>query len=140
MGGQRGPRPPPEIFLAPLLPPPFFQKVQNFEFRIYCLLKILANENNHLLSDNQFGFRRNRSTEQAIAFFTDQIRTKMYKGQLTGAVFIDMSKAFDTISHASIINKLPSYGISGTEHQWLTSYLFGRKQHVSFLGTTSTSI
>ena len=48
-------------------------------------------EYNHLLSDRQFGFRRNRSTEQAIAFFTDQIRTKMDKGRLTGAVFIDMS-------------------------------------------------
>ena len=95
-------------------------------------------ENNHLLSDRQFGFRRNSSTEQAIAFFTDQIKTKMDKGQLTGAVFIDMSKVFDTISHASIINKLPSYGISGTEHQWLTSYLFARKYQVSFLGTTSS--
>ena len=95
-------------------------------------------ENNHLISDRQFGFRRNRSTEQATAIFTDQIRKNMDKGQLTGAVFIDMSKAFDTISHASIINKLPSYGISGAEYQWLISYLFGRKQQVSFLGTTSS--
>ena len=94
-------------------------------------------ENNHLLSDRQFGFRRNRSTEQAIAFFTDQIRTKMDKRQLNGAVSIEMSKAFDTISHASIISKLPSYGISGAEHQWPTSYLFGRKQQASFLGTKS---
>ena len=93
--------------------------------------------NNQLLSDRQFGFRRNRSTEQATALFTDQIRTKMDKGHLAGAIFIDMSKAFDTISHASIVNKLHAYGISGTEHQWLTSYLFTRKQQVSFLGTTS---
>ena len=35
---------PPEIFLSPSLPPPLFRRVQNFEFRIYCLLKILANE------------------------------------------------------------------------------------------------
>ena len=63
-------------------------------------------ENNHLISDRQCGFRRNRSTEQATTLFTDQIRTNMDKGELTGAVFIDMSKSFDTISHASIINKL----------------------------------
>ena len=74
-------------------------------------------ENNHLISDRQFGFRRNHSTEQATALFTNQIRTNMDKGQLTGAVFIDMSKAFDTISHASIINKLPSYGISGAVYR-----------------------
>ena len=61
-------------------------------------------ENNHLISERQFGFRQNRSTAQATTLFTDQIRTNMDKGQLTGAVFIDMSKAFDTISHASIIN------------------------------------
>ena len=74
-------------------------------------------ENNHLISDRQFGFGRNRSTEQATTLFTDQIRTNMDKGQLTDAVFIDMSKAYNTISHASIINKLPSCGISGAEYQ-----------------------
>ena len=94
-------------------------------------------ENNQLTSDRQFGFRRTPSTEQATALFTDQIRSHMDNRQLTGAVFIDMSKSFDTISHASIINKLPSYGISGAEYQWLTSYLFGRKQQVSFLGMIS---
>ena len=73
-------------------------------------------ENNQLISDRQFGFFQNRSTEQATALFTDQIRSNMDNGQLTGAVFIDMSKSFDTISHVSIINELPSYGISGAEY------------------------
>ena len=95
-------------------------------------------EDNNLLSENQFGFRRHRSTEHAITYFTDQIRKSMDKGQLTGAIFIDLQKAFDTISHGSIIDKLPSFGITETVQEWLTSYLFLRKQQVSYQGTMST--
>jgi hypothetical protein len=106
-----------------------------------CVHKQLMNylEVNGLLSENQFGFRKNRSTEHAVVFFTDQIRKAMDKGQLTGAVFIDLSKAFDTISHDAIINKLHIYGITGIAKQWLTSYLFCRKQQVSFQGTFSST-
>jgi len=96
-------------------------------------------EDNGLLSESQFGFRKNRSTEHATTLFSDHIRKAMDKGQLTGAVFIDLSKAFDTISHGAIINKLHRYGITGIAKQWLTSYLFCRKQQVSFQGTTSSS-
>ena len=69
-------------------------------------------EQHNLLPKCQFGYRRKRSTEHAITLFTDQIRKAMDKGQMTGAIFVDLSKAFDTISHASVINKLPSYGLS----------------------------
>ena len=60
------------------------------------------------------------------------------KGQMTGAIFVDLSKAFGTISHVSIINKLPSYGLCGTSQQWITSYLFARTQCVSYKGTLSS--
>ena len=60
------------------------------------------------------------------------------KGLLVGATFIDLSKAFDTISHAKILDKLPSYGISGQEHEWMTDYLFSRKQYVQIDEFTST--
>ena len=62
----------------------------------------------------------------------------MDKGQLTGVIYIDLSKAFDTISHASIVNKLPSYGITGISQQWFTSYLFSRMQQVSYRGSISS--
>lgn len=59
-------------------------------------------EQNNLLSHFQYGFRRNRSTELAVTHFTDFIRKQAENGKLTGCVFIDLSKAFDTISHSGL--------------------------------------
>ena len=109
-----------------------------FEKCIYTQL-ITHLESNKLLSDHQYGFRSHRSTEHAAAFFTDEIRRAKDRGNLTGAVYIDLSKAFDTISHASIPNKLPKYGIVGVTQQWFTSYLFSRMQHVSYSGVISSA-
>ena len=95
-------------------------------------------EQHNLLCKCQFGYQRKRSTEHAITLFTDQIRKAMDKGQMTGAFFIDLSKAFGTISYASIINRLQSYGLCGTSQQWITSYLFAHTQCVSYKGTLSS--
>ena len=95
-------------------------------------------EENKLLSDSQFGYRPHRSTELAATLFLDNIRENMDKGQLTGAIFIDLRKAFDTISHSLIVSKLPNYGISGIEKEWFTNYLFAREQCVSVNGEQSS--
>ena len=95
-------------------------------------------ETHQLLSQFQFGFRKHHSTELATVYFTDEIRKAMDKGMLTGAIYIDLSKAFDTISHSSIIKKLPDFGITGMPQQWIGSYLFGRCQQVSFDGRQSS--
>ena len=63
----------------------------------------------------------------------------MNDSYLTGAIFIDMAKAFDTISHNSIINKLPSYGIIDNEKEWITDYLFNRWLKVSYESLVSSS-
>ena len=55
----------------------------------------------------------------------------------TSFVFIDLSKAFDTVSHSCLLNKLPSYGIVNKELQWFTDYLFSRTQSVQFKGALS---
>lgn len=81
-------------------------------------------ESNNLLPDNQFGFRSKRSTELAVTYFTDIIRKEADNGKVSGAVFIDLSKAFDTISHSGLLNKLPFYGICDNELKWFTDYLF----------------
>ena len=94
-------------------------------------------ESNNLLSVHQFGFRAKRSTELAATSFIDSIRLAMDNGEYTGAVYIDLSKAFDTISHASILNKLPNAGINGVAKEWFTNYLFGRSQQVCFNGAMS---
>ena len=105
-----------------------------------CVYRQLVNhlENNNLLSKFQFGFRSRRSTEIAATFFTDHIRSAMDEGKYTGAIYIDLGKAFDTISHSILLKTLQNYGISGRSNEWLTDYLFCRSQQVSFLGTLSS--
>eukprot|EP00794_Sanderia_malayensis_P016349 gene16349-17993_t len=95
-------------------------------------------ESNHLLAPNQFGYRSKRSTELATTYFCDNIRRSMDQGELTGAIFVDLSKAFDTIGHWTIINKLPKFGINGLAKDWLSSYLFGRHQRVGYKGKLSS--
>ena len=94
-------------------------------------------ERHNLLFEYQFGFRPNRSTELAVTYFTDFIRKEVDSGKETGAVFIGLTKAFDTISHSIMLSKLSRYGVSDMELQWLTDYLFLRKQIVHFNGVLS---
>ena len=72
-----------------------------------CICKQLTDflESNKLLSNHQFGFRSNGNTESAVTLFTDHIQKSMNDGMLTGSIFIDLSKPFDTLSHAQILEK-----------------------------------
>ena len=56
----------------------------------------------------------------------------MDQGKLTGAVFIDLQKAFDTVEHSVLLSKLPFYGVTGNELMWIESYLSGRFQYVHY--------
>ena len=88
-------------------------------------------ETNEFLNDSQYGFRRKCSTKIASILFCDNIRREIVKNNLVGAVYIDLSKAFDTIGHAILLNKLKSYGIKGRELRWFHDYLFNRSQVVN---------
>ena len=94
-------------------------------------------ENNKFLSSQQFGFRRNGSTTSAVVYFTDIVRKSMDRGQLTGALFIDLRKAFDTVDHSTLISKLPLYGIGHAEQRWIQNYLTQRSQIACFEGELS---
>ena len=80
-------------------------------------------DTNKLLSVNQFGFRRGRSIEFALAQFTDEVLENIDNGLVTGAVYIDLKKAFDTVDHTIMIKKLKTMGISSTNMAWFHSYL-----------------
>ena len=68
-------------------------------------------EENKLLSRRQFGFRNRSSTQHAVTLFSDPIKKNMDKSLVTGAVFIDLSKAFNTLDHARLLSKLSIYGM-----------------------------
>ena len=95
-------------------------------------------EEQHLLTKYQFGYRSNRSTNFAATLFVDNIRKEVDRGNMVGAVFIDLSKAFDTLGHSTLLTKLPAYGINGNELLWFTDYLFGRQQYVQLGKSTSS--
>ena len=79
----------------------------------------------------QFGFQVNSSTHRAILNLADVILTSFEKGQFTLGVFIDLSKAFDTVNHSFLLHKLELYETKGKCLNWFKSYLKHRKQFVS---------
>ena len=81
-------------------------------------------EANNMLSERQFRFPQRYSTQYAATFFADFTRTNMDKGLMTGAVSIDLRKAYDTVGHARLLFKLPVYGMNNKELSWFESYLF----------------
>ena len=99
-----------------------------FEKILYSRLTKYINKSN-LLYKYQFGFRKNHSTEHALIELVDQIRLSMGDNQMTCGIFIDLSKAFDTVNHQILIQKLEHYGIRGTALDLFKSYLSNRKQY-----------
>ena len=85
----------------------------------------------NLLYSKQFGFQKNCSTDQAILHLVDKIYQSFDENKYTLGVFIDLSKAFDTVDHQILLEKLKYYGINHNYHKWLTNYLTNRKQCVS---------
>ena len=101
---------------------------------------------NNLLCKSQYGFRKKHSTDHAILELADRILLEMDKGNTPIAIFLDLSKAFDTLDHTILLQKLKYYGISETSLKWFQSYITNRKQYVQFqnvksnLATISTGV
>ena len=68
-------------------------------------------ENNDILFENQFGFRKYKSTIHALIQITEQIRESIDNKKFGCGIFIDLRKAFDTVNHAILLKKLDHYGI-----------------------------
>ena len=86
---------------------------------------------NSLLSNDQFSFWPGRSTIANLLYTDHLIHNKIHKGNAVDVILFDISKAFDTVPHASLINKLTSnFGIAGKLHSWIKAFLTNRTQSV----------
>ena len=93
--------------------------------RINCFL-----DKHNILYNKQFGFRKQHSTEHALHTAVTQIVNSLNNNDVVFGVFLDFSKAFDTIQHHILLDKLEHYGLRGKAFNILESYLTNRKQLV----------
>ena len=95
-------------------------------------------DSNGLLHVKQFGFHRKRSTSSALLQFSDDILQNMEDGLVTGVVFLDLKKTFDTVNHRVLLLKLHALGVDDSAAAWLKSYLTNRCQRTVMGSTVST--
>ena len=104
---------------------------------IYNRLYNYLNDDN-LFFQKQFGFREGHSTNHALIELTNSINDSLNQNKYTLGVFIDLSKAFDTVDHNILLKKLSLYGIINNSLKWFSSYLSNRKQFIQ-AGNIKTS-
>ena len=97
-------------------------------------------DENGLFYRSQYGFRKGHSTQFACVEFVDKMLQELDKKKIPITIFIDLSKAFDTLNHDIMLHKLSHYGVCGNTLQWFGSYLSNRKQYVDFESSNSTSL
>ena len=94
-------------------------------------------EDHNILFKNQFGFRKKCSTAHSLIEITEKIKESIDSGKFGCGIFIDLKKAFDTVNHKILLQKLEHYGVRGTILKWFESYLSDRKQYVFYNGVSS---
>ena len=105
--------------------PSIFKVLERLMYnRLYELLT-----ENELLYENQYGFRKFHSTELALLQLFHRVINALAHHKHVIGVFMDLSKAFDTLDHTILIRKLEYYGLRGVAIQWFKNYLTNRKQY-----------
>ena len=92
---------------------------------------------NKLLCEQQYGFRSQHSTELAAIKLVDYLTHNMDTNKIPTSIYLDLSKAFDTLSFDILLTKFKHYGITGVPLKLLTSYIKDRYQYVIYNGKTS---
>ena len=91
-----------------------------------------------ILLNNQFGFRKLHSSYMALMVLMNNLISSLEKGETVVGVFLDFSKAFDTVDHVMLLTELEHYGIRGNALAWYRSYLTDREQFVTYNGAVSS--
>ena len=102
--------------------------------RLYLFL-----EEKEILYKQQFGFRNNHSTTHALLSITEEICEACDNGYYTCGVFLDLKKAFETVNHKILLDKLNYYGIRGKNNDWFKSFLNERLQFTTINTLNSTT-
>ena len=116
---------------------PLFSKI--LERLMYKRLLSFINKNK-LLYNYQFGFRKDHSPNLALIYLVDKISNALEEGDFVLGIFLDFSKAFDTVNHDILFEKLEFNGVRGTSLNWFKSYLSNRRQFVEYNGESSKSL
>ena len=128
--------------IMPLLKKPNIYQIDNFRpiSLLPCISKIVEKcvfnqvneyfERHKLLYNSQYGYRQGHSTETACLELIDKLHQQLENNERPLCVFIDLSKAFDTLNHAILLSKLKYYGLDDNAVAWFRSYLSNRKQYV----------
>jgi retron-type reverse transcriptase len=99
---------------------------------------VRATNENHVLPDEQFGFRPKHSTADQLIHVTEFISQGINQKESTGAIFLDVAKAFDTVWHDGLVYKLHTAGVSLAMVKLLNSFLEDRKFHAKIGNVLST--
>ena len=96
-------------------------------------------EEHKFFVNEQFGFRKSHSSYMALMTLMDKLIESLDKREYIMGIFLDFSKAFDTVDHEILLKKLYHYGIRGSAYDWFYSYLTDRKQYVTYNGYSSAT-
>ena len=95
---------------------------------------------NHLFCLEQFGFKPGHSTELAVLQLVNHIITEMDNYNVPTNIYLDLSKAFDTLNFDILLNKLDHNGIQGCSNRLLRSYLISKMKYVEYTGHKSAHL
>ena len=93
------------------------------------LLYLIDVDRNNILAPNQFGFRKNYSTNHAILNLITKCNDDIQNKLFSNLILLDVKKAFDSVSHDILVAKLHRYGIRGIANDFFASYLANRQQY-----------
>ena len=96
-------------------------------------------ETNHILLDEQYGFRRNRSTALSIFNYVKFITENMNNNKVVGSIYVDFARAFDSINHARLVEKLIDMGVPWKLVYWIEDYLCNRNVRIKLNNIVSSS-